>query len=156
MACQRAPQPIVTGEFSQAIRVAFATSDMTWVDEHFGVARQFAIYRINTERAELERVVEFAAAVRDGGEDKLIRRLQALDGCAAVHCLAIGASAVRQLLKRKVQPILLDDREEVSRCLIRARQQLAQGRTAGPFPPRNERATQNWLKQSLQEETWGE
>ena len=45
----------------------------------------------------------------DGNEDKLAQKIAALSGCAAVYCLAVGGSAVRQLLAAGIQPIRLDE-----------------------------------------------
>ena len=45
----------------------------------------------------------------DGSEDKLDIRIKALQDCAAVFCRAIGASAIAQLKKIRVQPMKVAD-----------------------------------------------
>ena len=95
------------------LKVAFATSNGTSVDQHFGSAESFAIYGVNIDTARLLGVSEFGQLVQDGNEDKLAAKLDLLDGTIAVYCRACGASAVRQLLARNVQPVKVND-EDVS------------------------------------------
>ena len=77
------------------LKVAFATADRTHVDQHFGAATGFAIYQLDGERAQLVELAEFAEEGMDGNEGKLAAKIAALTGCAAVYCLAVGGSAVR-------------------------------------------------------------
>lgn len=87
------------------IRVAFASTDMARVDQHFGSARGMAIYRLTQECAELVEAAQFGDQAQDGGEDKLVPKFQCLQGCDAVYCAAAGSSAVKQLLAMGIQPV---------------------------------------------------
>ncbi len=87
------------------VRVAFASSDMRQVDQHFGAATSFAIYGLSPEQYGLLEVAQFEAPAMDGNEDKLGARIAALEGCSAVYCQAVGASAIAQLLSHGIQPI---------------------------------------------------
>lgn len=91
------------------LKVAFATDDRAAVNQHFGAAVGFAIYALDGERAQLVEVAEFPPEAMDGNETRLPAKIDALAGCAAVYCLAVGASAVKQLLAVGIQPIRLDD-----------------------------------------------
>lgn len=99
------------------LKVAFATNDRTRVNQHFGAALGFAIYALDGERAKLVSVAEFAEESMDGNENKLPAKIAALEGCAAVYCLAVGGSAVRQLMASGVQPIRLDHAENIETLL---------------------------------------
>lgn len=103
------------------LKVAFATDNRVDVNQHFGSARGFAIYALDAERGQLIEASEFAEEAMDGNEDKLIARIDALAGCAAVYCLAAGASAVRQLLARGVQPMRLDEATAIEPLLAQLR-----------------------------------
>jgi nitrogen fixation protein NifX len=92
-------------QMSTAVKVAFATSDMKHVDQHFGAAEGFAIYSIDREAANLVEVVQFGQLDMDGNEDKLAAKIDALQGCIAIYCQAIGASAVNQLRPLGIQPV---------------------------------------------------
>lgn len=109
------------------LRVAFATDDHVAVNQHFGSARGFAIYAVDAERASLVQVSGFGEAAMDGNEDKLSARIDALAGCAAVYCLAVGGSAVRQLLAAGVQPVRMEDEEAIRPLLARLRLAIREG-----------------------------
>ena len=70
------------------VRVAFATSDMRQVNQHFGAAVGFVIYALDEERAQLVELAEFPPESMDGNESKLPAKIAALTGCSAVYCLA--------------------------------------------------------------------
>ena len=109
------------------LKVAFASTDRTRVNQHFGAASGFAIYALDAEQAQLAGLAEFPAENMDGNENKLPARIQALAGCAAVYCLAIGASAVRQLLAAGVQPVRLDEPTPIAPMLASIRQAIVAG-----------------------------
>ncbi len=98
-----------TSEAPAVLRVAFASADRATVDQHFGAAVGFVIYALDGERAQLVELAEFPPESMDGNETKLPAKIAALAGCAAVYCLAAGASAVKQLLAAGIQPVRLDD-----------------------------------------------
>lgn len=91
------------------LKVAFASTDMRRVDQHFGSAKAFVMYEVDMENATMTDAVEFGALDQDGNEDKLDAKIDALRECAAVYVLAIGGSAVSKLARigvvpHKVQP----------------------------------------------------
>ena len=76
------------------LKVAFASTDRTRVNQHFGAAEGFVIYEVTPDKATLVGVAEFAEEAMDGNEDKLGAKIDFLDGCTAVYVMAIGASAM--------------------------------------------------------------
>ncbi|MFP4161547.1 MAG: NifB/NifX family molybdenum-iron cluster-binding protein [Ectothiorhodospira sp.] len=113
------------------LRLAFASSDLKRVDQHFGDATTLVIHRLGADgQRQQVAVAQFASADRDGGEDKLVPRIRALEGCAAVYCEAAGISAVRQLLDRGVQPVKVPRGSSI-RDLLR---ELRNGIQAGQPP----------------------
>ena len=109
------------------VTVAFATADRKHVDQHFGSAGTFAVYEIGPGRAELVELIQFTAERRDGNEDKLQVRIEKLAGCAAVYCEAIGASAVRQLMTRGIQPVCVIRGAHIGHLLGTLRDELRRG-----------------------------
>lgn len=99
------------------IKVAFATTDRLRVNQHFGAAEAFAIYEVTPERAMLVGVGEFAEEAMDGNEDKLIAKVDFLEGCAAVYVMAIGASAIKKLMAKGIQPIRTNEIDAVDELL---------------------------------------
>lgn len=110
-----------------ALKVAFATSDGKQVNQHFGSAQGFAMYAVTMEQSTLLEVAEFEAQAQDGNEDKLGAKLALLEGCAAVYSQAIGASAIRQLLARNIQPVKVSEAAEIAELLVALQQELRAG-----------------------------
>ena len=75
-----------------AIKVAFASTDLKHINQHFGASQAFALYAVDPERAQLIEVVQFGQLAMDGNEDKLAAKIKALEGCVAVYAQAVGAS----------------------------------------------------------------
>ena len=113
-----------------AIKVAFASSDLKQVNQHFGAAESFAIYAVDRERSELLEVVQFGALAMDGNEDKLVGKIAALDGCIAVYTQAVGASAVSQLQRKGIQPVKVTPGASVPDLLESLQEQLRAGPSA--------------------------
>ena len=109
------------------IRVAFASSDLKKVDQHFGSAERFVLYDLIPEEHTLHQVFEFGTLDQDGNERKLLEKFVALDGCVAVYCLAIGPSAVRQLMTLNIQPIKVPFGTSISSLLQGLHKELQNG-----------------------------
>ncbi len=112
------------------LKVAFATQDRLSVNQHFGASSGFAIYAIDEARSRLVQVAEFPAESMNGNEDKLAERIASLSGCAAVYCLAVGGSAVRQLLASGIQPVRLDEETGIDSLLVQLRKAIRDGGVA--------------------------
>ena len=112
------------------LKIAFATTNMETVNQHFGSAQQFALYKVDPEHATLLEAAEFGKLAQDGNEDKLEAKLDMLKGCAAVYCQAVGSSAVRQLMMRGVQPIKVVEGAVISDLLESLQDEMCQGPTA--------------------------
>lgn len=109
------------------LRVAFATSDRTTVDQHFGSASCFAIYGVNPENFQLFSVVEFGNQLQDGNEEKLQNKFEILADCIAVYCRACGASAVRQLIAKGIQPVKVHEDSGIKEMIKALQLELKQG-----------------------------
>ncbi|MES9868228.1 MAG: NifB/NifX family molybdenum-iron cluster-binding protein [Sedimenticola sp.] len=110
-----------------ALKVAFATSDMKHVDQHFGAAQSFAIYAVDQEKACFVEANEFGQLAIDGNEDKLAAKIDALDGCIAVYSQAVGASAIQQLKAKGIQPVKVSPGAEISELIESLQDELRQG-----------------------------
>ena len=108
-------------------KVAFATSNREEVDQHFGSARAVAIYAIDPESSRLLQVSEFGNLNQDGNEDKLSEKFDILEGCIAVYCRACGASAVRQLMARGIQPVKVSDGARIDDLIENLQEEIKQG-----------------------------
>ncbi|MGA7178664.1 MAG: NifB/NifX family molybdenum-iron cluster-binding protein [Thiobacillaceae bacterium] len=109
-----------------SVKIAFASSDRKQVDQHFGAAEAFAIYELSEDDARLIEVAEFTDSdtAMDGHEGKLASKIALLDGCAAVYCNAVGASAIKQLLAAGIQPMKVPEGMVIDELLCGLNQSL--------------------------------
>lgn len=112
------------------IKVAFASTDRTRVNQHFGAAEGFVIYEVTSEKATLVGVAEFAEEAMDGNEDKLTAKVDFLEGCAAVYVMAIGASAIKKLMAKGIQPIRVNEIDAVDELLSEISRAMSEGGVA--------------------------
>lgn len=110
-----------------AIRIAFASTDRSSVNQHFGSTEAFAIFEVGADAAKLVEITEFIDVAQDGNENKLPAKIATLAGCAAVYCLAVGASAVKQLLAAGVQPIRVEEGSAIEHLIADLQTELANG-----------------------------
>ncbi len=120
------------------LRVAFATSNLDDVDEHFGTATRLAIFDVGPKSSHLTDVAEFSDVSKDGNEKKLAPKFQALERCNAVFSLAVGASAVRQLVAQGIQPIKLSETSQIASVLNYLEDEIREGDAP-------------WIKRALQQ-----
>lgn len=137
---KRALSVVVDEQTDDLLRVAFASSDQQLVDQHFGTATQFVIYGISPERASLLSLAEFDALGTEESEAKLAEKLDILDQCVAVYCRACGASGVRRLLDRGIQPVKVVEGAEITELLQALQDELKQGPST-------------WLAKAMQKNT---
>lgn len=112
------------------IKVAFASTDRLRVNQHFGAAEAFAIYEVTPEKATLVGIGEFAEEAMDGNEDKLLAKVDFLEGCAAVYVMAVGASAIKKLMAKGIQPIRTAEVDAVDELLAEISQAMTEGGVA--------------------------
>jgi nitrogen fixation protein NifX len=108
------------------VKIAFASSDRRLVDQHFGAAEAFCLYELAEDDARLIEVAEFhdSDTAMDGHEGKLASKIALLDGCVAVYCNAVGASAIKQLLAAGIQPMKVEEGTPVDALLCGLNQSL--------------------------------
>ncbi|WP_308874873.1 NifB/NifX family molybdenum-iron cluster-binding protein [Thiothrix subterranea] len=120
-----------------AIKVAFASTDMKHVDQHFGAAESFAIYALTPDNVQLVEATQFGKLAMDGNEDKLDAKIKVLDGCVAIYSQAVGASAVAKLKTANIQPVKVSAGAEISELLEALQEELRQGPARGWRKPSN-------------------
>lgn len=112
------------------LKVAFASTDRTRVNQHFGAAEGFAVYEVTPDKATLVGVAEFAEEAMDGNEDKLAAKVDFLEGCAAVYVMAIGASAIKKLMAKGIQPIRVNEVDGIDELLLEISKAMTEGGVA--------------------------
>jgi nitrogen fixation protein NifX len=105
------------------LKVAFATSDQVTVNLHFGGAEGLIVYEVSPGAAELLKVGEFVKAEEVGetgrngltntDQDKVLVKLDFIEGCHAVYAASIGTSSIRRLMGAGIQPIIVDNGHQI-------------------------------------------
>jgi nitrogen fixation protein NifX len=110
-----------------ALKIAFATTDMETVNQHFGSAKSFAIYAVDMDNAQLLEAAEFGELKQDGNEDKLSVKIELLNGCAAVYCQAVGGSAINQLIAKNIQPVKVHEGGKIKDLIVDLQNEMKAG-----------------------------
>jgi nitrogen fixation protein NifX len=110
-----------------ALKIAFATTDMETVNQHFGSAKSFAIYAVNMDDAQLLEAAQFGELQQDGNEDKLSVKIELLNGCAAVYCQAVGGSAINQLITKGIQPVKVHEGGKITDLIVDLQNEMKAG-----------------------------
>jgi nitrogen fixation protein NifX len=128
------------------MKVAFATTDGTLVDEHFGRAGRFAIYDFGVEGfRRLDDLV--LAAGRDAGVEgtrglgaehdlAVAAKVARLGDCRLVYLTQIGGPSAARLSQRGILPVKVPERTAIAEEAERLMEQI---RTAPP----------PWLRRAL-------
>lgn len=87
-----------------SMKVAFASSDYHHVDQHFGATPRLVVYGVKENDVTLLRVVDFPS-LPGHQQEKLTRRIHALEDCVTLYCVAIGEAVFRQLLQVGVRAV---------------------------------------------------
>ncbi len=98
-----------------AFKVAVASSDNKFVNQHFGHARQFLVYEIESDNFKYieTRTTDPLCGDQEHDEDRLGRIAELLSDCQAVLVARIGPGALGKLqsrgIKAYVLPQFIDD-----------------------------------------------
>lgn len=98
------------------MKVAFATSDMTHVNAHFGWTQHFLIYEVSPEGYHLAEA-RFLQPAGDDEDDKIQSRLNAILDCAMVYVASIGGTAAARVVKARIHPVKVKETETIDSIL---------------------------------------
>jgi len=140
-----------------ALKVAFASSEMVCVNQHFGSAKAFAIYAVTMDESQFLEVAQFGQQDQDGNEDKLAVKFELLTGCAAVYCQAVGASAIKQLIAQGIQPVKVHAGSQIKDLLVDLQMEMKTGPSSWLAKAINkQKAVDPSRFQQMAEEEWQE
>ena len=89
------------------MKVAFATKDLVNIDEHFGWAKQFAVYEITKDGFGLSEIVKTEDSP-ESEDDKINSKIDMIKGASIVYCQAIGPTAAARVVKNHIHPIKVE------------------------------------------------
>ncbi|MBT8228370.1 MAG: nitrogen fixation protein NifX [Dactylosporangium sp.] len=118
------------------LRVAFATSDGTVVDQHFAECDWFAVYDLDEDESVL--VASRTPATAEAGDSRIDARLAILSDCAILHVASIGGPAAARVVNARIHPIKVPSGTPIEDLIGRLRVVLA-----GTPPP--------WLRKAIRQ-----
>jgi len=119
------------------IKIAFCTTDMETVNQHFGRADKVAIYEVDDKAYNLSEVREFVPINPD--KDHQVdteTKAQALNDCAILYVAEIGGPASAHVIKNKIHPVKVTEPVAIKDVLENLKTTLA----GNPAP---------WLKKAM-------
>ncbi|MBX6388943.1 MAG: nitrogen fixation protein NifX [Frankia sp.] len=119
------------------LKIAFATSDGSAVDQHFGWCRRFDVYEVSAQSARLLETRLLPPAAREE-DSKIESRLASVRDCAILNVCDIGGSAAAKVVAARVHPLKVPRGTPVEDLIGRL-----QGVLAGTPPP--------WLRKVLRQ-----
>lgn len=113
------------GREGLTMKVAFASTDKVYVNEHFGRAEQFTIWEVGPDAAEFSGVVQVKTEGADEA-DRIEARCSGLSDCALVYVAEIGGPAAARLVAKKIHPIKSKDQEAIT-AVVEKLQEVLRG-----------------------------
>lgn len=117
------------------MKVAFATTDGTQVDEHFGRAGMFAVYEISAEGSRFLELRKFSDGIdhavvdtRDAGaahESAVEGKVDRLADCKLIYLTEIGGPSAARLVKRGIMPMKLKEPQPIESALRQLTETIA-------------------------------
>jgi nitrogen fixation protein NifX len=128
------------------MKVAFATTDGTMINEHFGRAGMFAVYAVNKEGYQLVEMRKFAdgtdtavVGTREQGavhDDAVQSKVDRLADCKIIFLTEIGGPSAARLVQKGIMPMKVRTITPITEELDRLRETI---RTSPP----------PWLRKAL-------
>jgi nitrogen fixation protein NifX len=120
------------------MKIAFCTTDMERVDQHFGRADKVAIYSIDDKEYSLAEVREFVPVDPANSDHKVDTetKAQALNDCAILYVAEIGGPAAAHVIKNRIHPVKVSEPVLISEVLDNLKETLSKN----PAP---------WLKKAM-------
>ncbi|ADD67828.1 nitrogen fixation protein NifX [Denitrovibrio acetiphilus DSM 12809] len=120
------------------MKIAFCTTDMETVNQHFGRADKVAIYDIDDKEYSLAEVREFIPVDPDNPEHKVDTetKAEALRDCAILYVAEIGGPAAAHVIKNRIHPVKVTEPVQITEVLDNLKTTLA----GNPAP---------WLKKAM-------
>lgn len=100
------------------MRIAFASKDGRSVDCHFAQAPCFYLWEVSAELASSVGKVGLDSDEAER-EDRILARVEALEGCTLVYTTQIGGPAAAKLVGRHIQPVKTAPEESIAEAIAK-------------------------------------
>jgi nitrogen fixation protein NifX len=121
------------------MKVAFATKDGENINDHFGWAKEFAIYDVSKNGYVLSAIVKVEEDLNEE-DGKINAKIEAIKEASILYCEAIGPTAAAKVVKARIHPIKVVEPTSIKNACERLVEMLAKN------PP-------PWIKRIIARET---
>lgn len=98
------------------MKVAIASNDGIHINDHFGWAKQFALYEVGETGFEFLHMIDCSGEVEEEKE-KLRYRIDAIGEADIMYCSQIGPTASKMVLANRIHPIRGSEVETIEEAL---------------------------------------
>ena len=96
------------------LKVAFASTDMEWIDAHFGKTSQFVIYDISDSGSEVTEVLKVdKEELSEDDKNEQVAQILADKGVHVLYVASIGPTAAAKVVKKRVHPLKITDDKKI-------------------------------------------
>jgi len=105
------------------MKIAFASSDGTAVDQHFGWSKSFYLYRVGKDSAELVGVID-SSEEPEGEHEKLSYKIGTIAEADIMYCTQIGPTASKMVQSSGIHPVRVAEGEPISEAVAKVQEML--------------------------------
>lgn len=107
------------------MNIAFASSTGEAADQHFGWSKNFYLYRVDKEGAELLNVIDATTDLEDEHE-KLSYKIGAIGEADIMYCTQIGPKASKMVQAAGIHPVRVAEGEKLENAISQLQSMLAE------------------------------
>lgn len=95
------------------MNIAFASSNGEAIDQHFGWSKQFYLYEVGKESAELLSIID-SSKEPEGEKEKLNYKIGTIKEADIMYCTQIGPTASKMIQAAGVHPVRVAENETIA------------------------------------------
>ncbi len=104
--------------------IAFASSDGTSVNQHFGWSKSFELYRVTSETAEYIKTLDSSQDAIEDEHEKLAYKIGTVKEADIMFCSQIGPTASKMVLASKIYPMRSAENELIEEAIKKLQELL--------------------------------
>ncbi len=107
------------------MNIAFASSTGDAIDQHFGWSKNFYLYKVDKESAELMSIIDATTDIEDEHE-KLSYKIGVLEEADIMYCTQIGPKASKMVQAAGIHPVRVAEGEKMESAIGQLHDMLAE------------------------------
>lgn len=104
--------------------IAFASSDGSHIDQHFGWSKSFELYRVTADNAEYIKTLDSSEDAIEDEHEKLAYKIGTVKEADIMYCSQIGPTASKMVLASKIYPMRSAENERIDESIAKLQELL--------------------------------